>query len=68
MTYRKLRKAYCKRWHHYIAISYTNKRTGKKAMKLSKKASAILMRLCLNKNINGIELIMSNGKGKMEGN
>lgn len=64
MTYRKLKKAYQRRWHHNIAISYTNKRTGKKAIKLSKKASAMLMEICLKRNVSGIYLITNNyGKG-----
>lgn len=50
MNYRKLRKAYCRRFGIFIKVIFKLKKTGRIARKESKKATAIMLKEALYKN------------------
>lgn len=50
MSYRKLRKAYCRRFGIFIKVTFKLKKTGRIARKKSKKATAIMLKESLYKN------------------
>lgn len=50
MSYRKLRKAYCRRFGIFIKVTFRLKKTGRVAYKPSKKATAIMLKEALYKN------------------
>lgn len=51
MSYRKLRKAYCRRYGFFIKLTFKLKKTGRIARKESKKATAIMLKEALYKNM-----------------
>lgn len=68
MTYRKVRKAYCKKFGHYIKMTFSWKQTGKVNKKASKLASGRIMQYCLKHNKNGLDLLIEriDEQGKLE--
>lgn len=50
MSYRKLRKAYCRRFGFFIKLTFKFKKTGRIDRKESKKATAIMLKELLYKN------------------
>lgn len=56
MNYRKMRKAYCRRFGHYASYSLYDKE-GRKMIKASKRATAVMLKMSLHKNKSSMRLI-----------
>lgn len=68
MKYRKVKKAYCKKYFHIVRITFRNKKTGRINYKISKMESGNFMQKCLKHNKNGISVLLESidEQGKME--
>lgn len=58
MKYRKVKKAYCKKYFHIVRITFKNKKTGRINYRVSKIVSGHFMQYCLKHNKNGMSVLL----------